>query len=93
MFSFLRRKKYVHCALVIFSLEHDFQWALSFHSVANLRDPLLLFALPFSRTSEGYMDINKRFGSSLLWYNFGLIPQAASSIPHPPVFFFPYPIQ
>lgn len=58
-FFFLR--KFVHCTLVIFNFEHDFEWAFSFYSAAHyLHNPLWLFALPSS-----LMDIKKCFNSCL----------------------------
>lgn len=34
----------MHCTLVVFSFEHDFNWALSFHSAANLHHHFRLLA-------------------------------------------------
>ena len=48
----LRGKECVHCTLIIFSFEHDFEYAFSFHSAANLHNLLRLFALPFPHSSD-----------------------------------------
>ena len=36
----LRRKKYVHCTLIIFSFEQDFESAFPSDSAVNLHNPL-----------------------------------------------------
>ena len=48
----------MYFTLVVFIFDNDFEWAFSFHSGANLHNPLILFALSFSHTFDGF------FGSS-----------------------------